>query len=276
MNEQADIAVLLPVYYKDKPKWFRESLKSVLDQTGVLFDVFILCDGKLSKELHYFISEQKKKNKNVKVFWFKQNRGLPFVLNDGLKYGFKNGYKFFFRTDADDICMPGRFERQYKFMLNNPETDVVGSAIEEINETGKSRGKTVIYPKSHEDCFRFYKKRAPMAHPAVLFRKRFFEKSGLYSQRHIVQQDTYLWYQGFKNKARFANIPEVMLKYRIPNNFFSSKRSGFKRAKALLKDRLKINKDLKYGITADIYAVIFFFLTISPKFVKKIAYKLFR
>lgn len=275
-NKYKQSAVLLPVYFKDKPNWLKLSVESVLSQSGVSFDLFLLCDGPLNDELSEYISQIDSEHENVKIFRFESNRGLPFVLNDGIRYGLENDYEYFWRMDADDVALPDRFRKQADYMAAHPETDVLGGAIEEIGEDGKLLGKRIQYPLTHDTCFKFYKKRAPLAHPAVLFRKSFFEKAGLYSERHIVQQDTFLWYQGFMNGAKFANLPDTVLHFRIPDNFFSGKRSGYKRAEALLKDRFKINKDLRYGFTANIYAFLYFLINVSPKFIKKLAYKTLR
>lgn len=56
-------------------------------------------------------------------------------------------------------------------MKVNPDIDVVGGAIEEIDENSNSRGKTIVYPEGPKECYDFFSRRNPHAHPAVLFRK---------------------------------------------------------------------------------------------------------
>jgi len=53
-------------------------------------------------------------------------------------------------------------------------------------------------------------------------------------------------------------------------------RGGYRRALQMLKDRIKINKDLNYGPIANVYALGMFFITIAPTFVRKLAYKILR
>ncbi len=44
----------------------------------------------------------------------------------------------------------------------------------------------------------------------------------------------------------------------------------------MFQDRVMINKELGYGIKAYIFTIMMFIMTISPSFVKKNAYKIFR
>ena len=266
------IACLLPVYLNDLPQYVDKAIESLLKQT-VKVDLIILCDGPIASEL-----EQKLSNIQgpVKILKFPTNRGLAAVLNDGIRYCIQQGYEFIARMDADDIALPHRIEKQINFLVNHPEVDVVGGAIEEIDEQGNPKNKTIHYPLTHQDCYRFFSKRDPLAHPAVMFRKRFFEKAGWYNEKYRKNQDTQLWYQGFKNGCIFANLPDVILQFRVSDAFYKSRRGGWRRALQMLKDRIKINKDLNYSPIANVYALGMFFITIAPTFVRKLAYKILR
>ena len=76
------------------------------------------------------------------------------------------------------ISLPDRIEKQICFLNEHPEIDVVGGAINEIDEEGCESGKTIVYPATPTECKKFFAKRNPLAHPAVLFRKSFFDKIG--------------------------------------------------------------------------------------------------
>jgi len=106
-----------------------------------------------------------------------------------------------------------------------------------------------------------------------MFRKSFFKKAGVYSDKHRKNQDTFLWYKGFKNKCIFANLDVPILKFRINTSFYNTRRGGVKRAYKMLKDRIKINKELNYGLDAYVYAIMFFFFTLTPSYLKKVLYK---
>ena len=155
---------------------------------------------------------------------------------------------------------------------------MVGGSIKEIDEEGKSRNKTIIYPESPEECRGFFSKRNPHAHPAVLFRKSFFDKLNgkKYRPEYRQNQDTMLWYDGMMAGTQHANIPDVVLNFRMTNAMFKKRRNGWAFAKKQFKDRLMINKGLGYGWKADVYGFAMFCMLVSPVWVKKIAYKVFR
>ncbi len=56
-----------------------------------------------------------------------KNSGLAYSLNQCLKH--VNG-KYVARMDADDFCLPERFEKQVKFLDGNLEYQVVGSSVQ--------------------------------------------------------------------------------------------------------------------------------------------------
>ena len=220
------------------------------------------------------IDEQNK----ISIIWFEENRGLACVLNDLLDICFKEGYEYIARMDADDISTTDRFEKQLNYMEMHPEIDVVGGAINEIDENGNSRGKAIVYPATPEKCREFFSKRNPHAHPAVLFRKSFFDKLNgkKYRPEYRQNQDTMLWFDGMMAGTQHANIPDVVLNFRMTDTMFKKRRNGWAFAKKQFKDRLMINKDLGYGFGADVYGFAMFCMLVSPVWVKKIAYRVLR
>lgn len=276
MMKSDRISVILPVYKNDKPEYVRLSVESILTQTYPLIELNIGVDGPVGNDLVEILKSYDEDDR-VEVHWFKDNRGLAVVLNDLLEDSFKKGFQFIARMDADDISMPDRLEKQMASLESNKDIDVVGGAIEEIDEKGESRNKVIVYPKSSEECWSFFSKRNPHAHPAVLFRKSFFDKAGcLYRPEYRQNQDTMLWLDGLRNSTKHANIPDVVLKFRFTDSLFKKRRNGWAFAKKQLKDRLLINKTLGYGLSADIFGYMMFVLLVSPPWLKKIAYRLFR
>lgn len=271
------LAVILPVYKNDKEQHVRLSFDSILNQTyNGEIKLIIGVDGPVSGDLETCLKEYEKKD-NVSVQWFPLNRGLAIVLNDLLDICFKEGFEYIARMDADDISMPERFEKQMAYLEAHPKIDVVGGAIEEIDYFSKSRGKVIVYPKGPKKCYEFFSRRNPHAHPAVLFRKSFFDKAGCkYRPEYRQNQDTMLWLDGMKMGTKHANVQDVILRFRFTNALFKKRRNGWAFAKKQLTDRKMINKTLGYGFGATIFGYMMFIMLVSPAWVKKIAYKVFR
>lgn len=267
------LAVVLPVYMKDIPEYVSLSVDSILNQSYINYKLFIGVDGPVEEDLAKQINTYSSNDK-IEICWFPDNRGLPIILNDLVTKSFEEGFEFIARMDADDISLPERLQHQMDYLMKHPDIDVVGGWISEIDEKSELSGKIIHYPLSSEDCRAFFATRNPLAHPAVLFRKTFFEKAGSYNPVYRQNQDTILWYVGFMCGCKLANIPEVVLKFRVTMAMFKKRRSGYELAKRTLKDRLMINQDLGYGLKANIYAYLYFLMMISPALLKKIAYRM--
>lgn len=270
------IAVIFPVYIKDQVDYLNKAIESIVLQTCRNYHVYVGVDGPVDDDVKNFLNLIGNQNK-ISVIWYEENRGLACVLNDLLDICFKEGYEFIARMDADDISTTDRFEKQLAYLEQHPEIDVVGGAISEIDETGNIRHKIIVYPEGPADCRAFFSKRNPHAHPAVMFRKSFFEKTGCkYRPEYRQNQDTMLWYDGMMAGTKHANIPDVVLNFRMTNAMFKKRRNGWAFAKKQFSDRLMINKGLGYGWKADVYGFAMFCMLVSPVWVKKIAYKVFR
>ncbi len=250
-------------------------MQSIWDEQTVKPNEIVLVeDGKLTDELYATITKWKEKlGEKLKLVPLKSNVGLALALNEGLK---KCNLDYIARMDTDDISTPQRFEKQMEFLDNNSDIDVVGSYICEIDEKENMVKDVVKFPLTHDELYTFFSKRDPLAHPTTMFRKSFFEKVGNYRTDLHLAEDTLLWYDGFLNGCKFANIDYIGLKFRRTEDFYS-RRADIQKSIGLLKYRLfNINRKLNYGVKADLFAITYFGLSISPSFIKKLLYNTFR
>lgn len=273
MFQDYNIAVLLSVYKNDRAEFLRLSIDSILNQSYKNIILYIGVDGTIGEKL-YKCLEQYEQEKRVNIVYFPENRGLAVVLNDLLILCKEVNIEYIVRMDADDISVPNRLANQVNYLLLHPEVDVVGGRIEEINEQSERNGKSVTYPLTHQECFKFFRYRDPLAHPAVMFRKSFFDKAKGYRNEYRKNQDTMLWFDGFMNGCIFANLDETVLLFRVTDDFYKNRRNGFKRAKKMLKDRFMINKSLHYDWSAYLFSFLMFIMTLTPPFLKKFLYRI--
>lgn len=270
-----NFSVLMSIYYKENPEYFNRAMKSIWDeQTLKPTEIILIEDGPLTKELYSLINFWKEKlGHTMKVIVLERNGGLAKALNIGIEH---STCELIARMDTDDISSPQRFEKQIAFLEKNKKIDVLGTYIKEIDEKGKEIKPLVEYPLEHKELYLFFKKRDPIAHPTAMFRNSFFEKAGNYRSDLYLAEDTVLWYHGFLNKCKFANINYIGLKYRRTQDFYI-RRADKRKTMQLLRYRLDIiNKNLKYGFIADFYAFVYFCMSLAPSFIKKIMYKVFR
>lgn len=266
------ISVLMSLYDKESPCYFNMALESLHEQKYKPDEVILVLDGPINNELYAVINKWLTILPIILVPLDK-NVGLAKALNNGIQYCH---YDYIARMDTDDICNPDRFLMQFNYLSDHQNIDVVGTWISEINEDNKEIRSEVRYPLTHSELYDFFSKRDPLAHPTVMFRKSFFEKAGDYPIDIPLGEDTALWFSGFKNNCQFANIPYVGLKFRRTSNFYL-RRANKEKTIALLKFRIsKINKELGYGLSSNIYAIFYALLAISPTFVKRLLYTYLR
>ena len=273
MNKQ--LVVIMSLYVNDKIEFVKLAIESILNQTFRDYDYYIQYDGPVDSKVDEYLTGLA--DERLKIRRQAKNKGLAQSLNDLINIVKLVGYEFIARMDADDISELNRFEKQTDFLQANSNIDMVGGAINEIDENGKNRGKVTRYPCNPEDCRSFFAKRNPVAHPTVMFRKSFFEKAGWhYPTDYERNEDTRLWHEGYKHGCVIANLPDVVLNYRITDAMFKQRRNGKKFAKSQLELRKLIADDLGYGAKARVYAYAIYLLMISPSWVLKMAYRVLR
>ncbi len=273
MISSSPVAVIMSVYRGDKISYLRESLNSLYSQS-VKVDIFIQQDGWVEDEVSLYLNSEYQKGHIAYMGVHKKNMGLAYSLNQLLEIVLKRGYRYIARMDADDIAMPYRMEKQLNFMETHKAVDVVGGAIEEFGDDVNYQ-KTVQYPLAHEEMYRFFAKRVPVAHVTAFFRRRFFEKTGLYPTTSPTNEDTLLWMKGFQSECHFANLPDVLVRVRVSQSFFNRRR-GIGKAWGDLKDRILVIQTLGYYSFSYVYAFALFMVNLAPAGIKKFLYKRLR
>ena len=218
-------SVLLSLYKKEHPSQLRQSLNSLFSQTLPPNEIILVKDGPLTAELDAVVSDYVARYSILKVVPLPQNQGLGKALNEGLKHC---SYDLVARMDTDDIAKPDRFERQIKVFEEHPELDLVGAWIDEFEGTPQHILSVRRVPETSEEIREYCKKRCPVNHPVVMFRKSAVLAAGGY-QHFPLFEDYYLWVRMLKNETKFYNIQESLLYFRASPDMFK-RRGGWKYA----------------------------------------------
>lgn len=216
-------SILLAVYKKENPVYFSQSLDSIFSQILFPHEVVLVKDGPLTDDLERVINKYQSKYYILKVVSLPVNQGLGKALNEGLKHC---SHDLVARMDTDDIVKPDRFEKQLKIFQEDPEVDVVGSWIDEFEGDISHVVSVKRLPECHEEILSFAKKRNPINHPVVMFRKKAVLAAGGY-QHFPLFEDYYLWVRMLMNGAKFYNIQESLLYFRSSPDMFK-RRGGLK------------------------------------------------
>lgn len=217
--------VLLSVYYKESSSFLIKSLDSVFTQTICPDEVILVGDGPLGCELNEIVAKYSLNYPALKVIPLLTNQGLGKALNEGLKHC---SYDIVARMDTDDIAKPERFEKQLAVFKKHPDIDVVGAWIDEFEDDISNVKSVRKLPEFHDGICQFAKRRNPMNHPVVMFRKSAVLAAGGY-QHFPLFEDYYLWIRMLMNGAKFYNIQESLLFFRFSPEMFR-RRGGWKYA----------------------------------------------
>lgn len=186
-------------------KYLAEAIESILNQTYKNFELIIINDGSKDNSVEIIKNYMKQDNRIVLID--RENKGLPYSLNEGISVA-KGEY--IARMDADDISLPIRLEKQIYYMQKN-ELYVCGSYIKLFKNNIKEQ--TIEYPLNNEDIKFSLLFFSCLAHPTVIFKKEVFEKIK-YNVDYKVAQDYQLWCDIVNANFKIGNIPEVLLNYR--------------------------------------------------------------
>lgn len=222
MMNTTTLSVLISVYKSEKPCYLDSSLESVIkNQTLKPNNVIIVEDGPLTTGLYDVISKWCN-NPDVPITIIKNevNMGLTKSLNRGLEYV---NTDLVARMDSDDMARPNRFELQVKFFNENPNIDILGGAIHEIDENGNDLCDR-YYPLDHESVCKSICKANPIAHPTVMIRKRVFDSGLKYNERFRTNQDLALWFDCILAGYKLANLRNVILLFRRQSSVYNRRK----------------------------------------------------
>ena len=216
------ISVLMSVYKSEKGEFLDRSLQSVWDdQTRKPEQIVLIEDGAIPEELELIIDNfQLRVNASgvakMVVVKLPVNGGLTKALNAGIKHVTGD---LIARMDSDDISAPQRFELQEKFLRENLEIDILGGSMQEFDDEHECLNVR-HYPLTHEDACKYIVKACPLAHPAVMMRRRIFDEGLHYDERYRMSQDIKLWYDAILAGYRMANLQEIILYFRQQGDVF--------------------------------------------------------
>lgn len=198
------ISVLMSVYNGEK--FVKEAIDSVLNQTFKNFEFIIFDDCSTDNSAQIIESYQ---DDRIVLIKNHQNRGLTVNLHEGMNLA--KG-RYLARMDADDICMPHRFQKQFDFLELHPEISILGSAVVFFDDTGKEILGT--QPLIHDKIIIELLLGFTMLHPSVMMRLADMRKHNLNYDPHFrYSQDFDLWVRASR-LLKLANLHEPLLKMR--------------------------------------------------------------
>jgi len=198
--------------------FLERALESLINQSYQEFEL-ILFDDASTDSTKTIVQNFALKDDRIIALFNDINKGLTANLNKAIALA-KGEY--IARMDADDIALRSRIGKQVRFLDDHPKIDLVGSAAFDINEYGEEI-QLRKSPKLHDDIIALLPKANPITHSTVMFRKKSFASIGYYNEAYRTTQDYEMWFRAAGKGLKFHNLQEILLKYRIDNNYHKRK-----------------------------------------------------
>ena len=240
------VSVVMPAYNTEK--YISEAIESILNQTFKDFEFIIIDDGSTDKTWE-IIQSYAEKDKRIIPVKNEKNLKISRTLNKGI--AMSKG-KYIARMDADDWSYPSRLEKQVEFMERNTDVVVSGGYIVVCDETLSPVyvRKYPVTDKSIRSKMFIYN---PFAHPSVMFRTFPIKEEKCVYDHNLHGAEDYDLYFRLGKRGKFANLNDVILKYRISDNSVSYK--GHVR-QGLLTLYIRFKAVTKYGYKIPVHFLL--------------------
>lgn len=218
------ISVVIPFYNAEK--YLYDSVISVLNQTMDSFELILLDDGSTDKSLQIANSFS---DSRIRVISDGVNKGLPYRLNQMVDIV---SYNLIARMDADDIIPVYRLEKQFIYLNNNPNVDLVSMGLGFINDT-QVNDCFIPNETNNFSMSEMLSGRHGICHATLLIRRDWLLRNK-YDKLMSRVEDHELWLSAYiNNDLKIGFIPEVGYFYRSDvtlskNKFRTAFLSGFK------------------------------------------------
>lgn len=214
------ITVVMSIFNEPK-EWLKESIESILNQSFTDFEFLIVNDNPKRSTNAEQIEGYRRIDRRIRLIENIDNIGLTRSLNKAFEQARGT---YIARMDADDIAIKTRLETQVHFMETHPEIGVCGSWCNYFGKVHLFSMKTNKLPQTHTQiciALPFYN---PLVHPTAFFRQSSIQHiQPLYDEQFRNAQDYLLWEKLMQQKIQFANIQQVLLRYRVSTIQISTK-----------------------------------------------------
>jgi glycosyltransferase involved in cell wall biosynthesis len=210
------VTVLLAAH--DDASFLGEAIDSILGQTLSDLELIVVDDASTDETAGVLGAID---DKRVRVFRNEGQAGLAASLNRGLEHA--EG-RYVARLDADDVALPQRLERQVDRLRAEPRCAVVGSAIVDLDESGRV-GTTHVLPAGARPLRWHSLFSSPFFHPTVVVDREVLDTHGLrYDPEYLESEDYDLWTRLF-TFADGANLTAPLVRKRVHAGQASVRRS---------------------------------------------------
>lgn len=222
MNYKPLISVLIPVYNVEQ--FVSDAINSICNQTYENLEIIVVDDCSTDKT-YDIVNELEKKDNRIKLFQNSKNLKIAETLNFALSQA--TG-EYIARMDGDDYSEPSKIEKQYEFLLKNPDFVLVGTNYILVDEIENEISRT-SYQSDFNKIKKLIRYESPVAHIWLTY-KKIYEDLGGYRMPGVEDYDFLLRLvsKGYK----ISNLAEFLYKVKLRDGNTNST-MGLKQRKAI-------------------------------------------
>lgn len=229
--------------------YLREAIESILAQTWRDFEFIIVDDGS-TDATPAIIAQYAERDGRIRLHR-QEKQGVAAALNAGTAQA---RARLLARMDADDKAHPERLVCQFDFLQMRPDVVAVGSAVETIDEIGRSKG-AISYAGEMDSIEHAIKLGTIICHPTAMIRIDPLRQAGGYRARFEGAEDCDLWLR-LLSYGRLVNLPAPLLHHRLHAGQVS-KRFRARSSVALFMGRYAAAYRLRHGFDPAIESASF-------------------
>jgi len=202
------VSIIVPVF-NEPPDVIEASLKSLFKQTFRNFECIVVDDS--TDEICTNFCKQLC-SQDSRFIYVKPPKRLGLAASRNLSLNMARA-DLIAKFDSDDISMPDRLAQQLEFLSKNKDVDVLGGAVEVVDDSLNRLGFK-FYPKTHDEIVKKSHFINPLAHPTVMFKRDLVLNVGGYDTTFKYAEDLELWLRLINKGIKFANLDKILIQYR--------------------------------------------------------------
>ena len=207
MMNTPKISAIMSVYNGEE--YLDAAIESVIKQTFTDWELIIINDCSTDATAD-ILAKFAMQDKRIRVYTNEVNLRLPKSLNKAISYA--EG-KYIARMDADDICLPTRFEKQYAFMEKNGDVALSSCRFMTLKKEGIASGGCGGRIDNEALCARLLFTN-PILHPGIIAKAEIM-KELKYDETLTCTEDLELWTRFAMRGYKIEILPEYLMLYRI-------------------------------------------------------------